>query len=243
MYLDLLKRSLTGGLEPDALVPIARLRALERTGAVVARRRPVKRAYIEEGRPEGALVGHTMIGRKRLDNLQACIEDVLTNDVPGDVIEAGVWRGGAAIFMRGVLTYQGSDRTVWAADSFQGLPPNDLKGLPSLAVSREAVEDAFRRYGLLDGVEFLDGWFADTLPGMKNHTWGVVRLDADLYQSTLTALTYLYPGLSLGGYLVVDDYADLPECRQAVDDYRAAKGITEPIRPIDWSGVYWQRCR
>src|SRR5688572_4859073 len=63
--------------------------------------------------------GHTMIGRARLDNLQACLESVLTREVPGDVIEAGVWRGGAAIFMRALLKVYGvRDRTVWVADSF-----------------------------------------------------------------------------------------------------------------------------
>jgi O-methyltransferase len=69
----------------------------------------------------------------------------------------------------------------------------------------------------------------------------VLRLDGDLYESTMDALTALYPKLSPGGYAIVDDYGAIPACRQAVHDYRDAHGITEPIQEVDWTGAYWQR--
>jgi O-methyltransferase len=69
----------------------------------------------------------------------------------------------------------------------------------------------------------------------------VVRLDGDMYESTMDGLKYLYPKLSVGGYLIVDDYGCIPACKEAVHDYRQAYGITDEIHPIDWTGVYWQR--
>ncbi|MBA3371162.1 MAG: class I SAM-dependent methyltransferase [Thermoleophilaceae bacterium] len=198
----------------------------------------------------------TMIGLKRLDNLQFCIEDALANGVPGDLIETGVWRGGATILMRAVLKAYGvEDRRVWVADSFEGLPPPDPGIYPSdkgnrlhtsdqLAVSLEQVKSNFERYGLLDErVHFLKGWFRDTLPEAPIEKLAVVRLDGDMYESTMDALVNLYPKLSVGGYLIVDDYGVLLPCRQAVHDYREAHGISEGIRPIDWTGVFWQRAR
>jgi hypothetical protein len=193
-----------------------------------------------------------MIGLRRLDNLQQCIETVLADGVPGDLIETGVWRGGATIFMRGVLKAYGvTDRTVWAADSFVGLPAADLERFPEdqgwdkldlpLAVSLEAVQANFARYQLLDEqVHFLPGWFKDTLPAAPIAQLSVLRLDGDLYESTIDALTHLYPRLSSGGFAIIDDY-NLPSCRQAVDDYRAAHAIDDAIQEIDGWGVFWRR--
>ncbi len=200
------------------------------------------------------LVAHTMIGLKRLDNLEFCIEQVVTNGVVGDLIETGVWRGGAAIFMRAVLKAYGvTDRYVWVADSFEGLPPPNTGKYPydagdtlhearELAVSLEEVKANFERYGLLDNqVRFLKGWFRDTLPAAPIERLAVLRLDGDMYQSTMDALVNLYPKLSEGGYVIVDDYGAIPACRQAVNDYRSANAITEEIHDIDWTGIFWQK--
>jgi hypothetical protein len=195
-----------------------------------------------------------MVGLKRLDNLQYCVEDVLARGVPGDLIETGVWRGGSTIFMRAILKVHGvTDRRVWVADSFAGLPPPDEARYPAdrgdqfylspeLAISLEQVQANFERYNLLDEqVRFLKGWFSDTLPRAPIDALAVARLDGDMYGSTMDALTHLYPKLSRGGYLIVDDYGALPACRQAVHDYRDAHGITEEIVTVDWTGAYWQR--
>ncbi len=196
----------------------------------------------------------TMIGLRRLDNVEACVTDVLQRDVPGDLLEAGAWRGGTTIFMRAVLAAAGDPvRRVWVADSFQGLPKPDADAFPAdagldytgytqLSVGEQQVRANFARYGLLDDrVEFLAGWFKDTLPHAPIDQLAVMRLDGDLYESTLVALETLYPKLAVGGYCIIDDYGALAACGRAVDDYRAAHAVTEPIQPVDWTGVYWRR--
>lgn len=195
----------------------------------------------------------TMIGQTRLHHLRGCVEDVVAHKIPGDLIETGVWRGGATILMRGVLKAHGvTDRTVVVADSFEGLPVPDAEKYPAdegldfsthavLAVSREQVEENFRTFGLLDDqVEFVPGWFRDTMPGLRDRTWSILRLDGDLYESTTDVLTNLYPQLSPGGWLIIDDYS-IPACAQAVHDYRTAHGITEAIEVIDDDGICWKK--
>jgi O-methyltransferase len=198
----------------------------------------------------------TMLSRDRLAEIQGCVEDVLANDVPGDCIEAGVWRGGGSILMRAVLDAHGAhDRRVWVADSFEGLPAPDPRypadegstfhTAGDLAISLERVRANFERFGLLsdDGVVFLQGWFSDTLPGTRDETWSVVRLDGDMYESTMDGISNLYPNLSVGGWVIVDDYQSIEACRRAIDDYRAEHGITEPLQHGDWCSVRWQRTR
>jgi O-methyltransferase len=201
--------------------------------------------------PMGA---ETMIGHTRLDNLERCIVDVIKDRIPGDLIEAGVWRGGATILMRAVLTAYGeTDRVVWVADSFEGLPRPDPVRYPAdtgdrhwtwpqLAVSVDEVERNFARYGLLDDqVRFLTGWFRETLPKAPIERLAVLRVDADMYESTMEALTYLYPKLSPGGFVIIDDYGDVPGCRKAVDQFRAEHAITQEMHKIDATGVFWRR--
>jgi O-methyltransferase len=188
-------------------------------------------------------------------NIRHCIETVIREQVPGDLIECGVWRGGAVIFMRGVLAAHGvRDRLVWAADSFQGLPAPDARRYPAdagdrfhrisgLAVGLEQVRHNFERYGLLDDqVRFLPGWFSQTLPNAPIERLAVLRLDGDMYESTWQAIEALYPRLSPGGFCIVDDYGDLVnQCQRAIHDYRDAHGITEEIIDIDGFGAYWRR--
>lgn len=259
-YLDVCKRCLTRGSYRASsrvegrrrwLVYAAAARAVGLFGFELVRR------VDPEARDQGldyTTDADTMVGVKRLDNLQACIVDVLRDRIPGDVIETGVWRGGASIFMRAVLHAYGiTDRLVWVADSFQGLPKPDPERYPAdandelwkasvLAVSLDEVKANFAAYGLLDDqVRFLVGWFCDTLPTAPIQRLAVLRLDGDLYQSTIDALSALYPRLSPGGYVIVDDYGAMASCRQAVDDYRREHAITEPIERIDWTGVFWRR--
>jgi hypothetical protein len=197
---------------------------------------------------------HSMVGLKRLDNVQACVETVLREGVPGDLIETGVWRGGTVIFMRAILAAHAAlDRVVWAADSFEGLPAPDLGRHPQedptanfhefsgLAVSLERVQANFARYGLLDDqVRFLKGWFSDTLPGAPIERLAVLRLDGDMYGSTMDALVSLYPKLSTGGFVIVDDY-HIDACRRAISDFRATHGIEDPLVAVDNNAVYWRR--
>jgi O-methyltransferase len=197
--------------------------------------------------------GLTMVGLVRLDDLQACIESAVADGVEGDVIEAGAWRGGAAILGRATLDSLGADeRTVWVADSFQGLPAPDagafpedrlldLSGVGFLAVPLEDVRRYFARFGCEQGVEFVEGYFKETLPTLRGRRWSVVRLDGDTYEATRVGLDSLYPGLSAGGYLIVDDYGLIPECHAAVHDFRREHEITEPIEKIDFNGIRWRK--
>ena len=145
-----------------------------------------------------------------------------------------------------------SDRCVWVADSFEGLPPPTPDKYPAdrgdnsheyreLAISLEQVQANFAKYALLDGqVRFLKGWFKDTLPGAPIDLLAVVRLDGDLYESTMDALNALYHKVSPGGYIIVDDFI-LPKCRAAIADFRRAHGISENIIDIDGAGVFWRK--
>lgn len=196
--------------------------------------------------------GLTMVGLARLDDLQSCVEQIVADGVPGDLIEAGVWRGGASILMRATLDSLGAaDRTIWLADSFRGLPPPDeafpedrrldLSWIGYLAASVDEVRGHFARFGCERGIEFVEGFFEESLPALRSQSWSLVRIDADTYESTWVALDSLYPGLSVGGFLIVDDYQFVEECRAAVDDFRREHGIEEAIETIDQVGVRWRR--
>jgi hypothetical protein len=246
LYLDLLKRSFTNTIfdsEPDInedefRFTLRRLAHYVNSDAI------------------------SMIPLARFDNIRNCIEDILRDGIPGDLIETGVWRGGAAIFMRATLKAHGvTDRLVWAADSFEGLPAPDAERFPleakvhagpmiqkayhNLAVSLEDVQRNFAAYGLLDDqVKFLKGWFKDTLPTAPIGVLALMRLDGDFYESTKDALA-LYDRLSIGGYVILDDYGEdsWTYCRKAVDEFRAERHIEEPLIEVDSKCVYWRRAR
>jgi len=271
LYLDLLKRTLTGAVQEDndSILGGVRTsgsprlakrvadsfgRVAGRLGLELAYKKPYDPHLRANGRDWPARAD-SMIGLKRMENIQHCVESAIRDDVAGDLIETGVWRGGATIFMRGVLKAHGdTTRKVWCADSFEGLPAPDPDRYPAdegdtfykqtgLAVGVEQVKHNFERYGLLDDqVEFLVGWFKDTLPTAPIEQISVMRLDGDLYESTWQAIEALYPKLSPGGFCIVDDYGDLvAQCQRAIHDYRDQHGITEEIVDIDGFGAYWRK--
>jgi O-methyltransferase len=271
LYLDLLKRSLTGALteDNDSILGGVRTagsrswkRRLANFAGQAAARANVEIVYKKPYDPTSREVGRdwparaeSMIGLRRMDNIQHCVQAVLSDDVPGDLIETGVWRGGACIFMKANLTAGGdSDRTVWVADSFQGLPPPNVTQYPAdmgddlytrsgLSVGADQVRHNFARYGLLDErVKFLVGWFKDTLPTAPIERLSLMRLDGDMYESTWQAIEALYPKLSPGGFCVIDDFGShQSQAGLAVRDYRKANGIDEEIIDIDGFGAYWRR--
>ncbi|WP_241834476.1 TylF/MycF family methyltransferase [Pseudofrankia asymbiotica] len=241
LYLDLMKRILTNTIYRDPPIP--------------SRMRP-ESEFDDTRRATGQdwpSVAHTMVGRARLDNVQECIATVIGDGIPGDLVETGVWRGGTAIFMRAILRAYGvTDRLVWAADSFEGMPVSGPDSHPSdqqtplhlangvLAVSLDTVRANFEAYGLLDEqVRFLPGWFRDTLPTAPIERIAVLRLDGDLYESTMDALNSLYPKVSPGGFVIIDDYM-IPACQEAVHDFHTAHGITAPLIKIDQDAVFWR---
>jgi hypothetical protein len=239
LYLDLLESALTGTLTED--------KAMTPSGAIEF---DLDRRLYGRDWPATA---KTMIGVARMRNLRRLVETVLADGVKGDLVEAGVWRGGACIYMRGILAAYGvADRTVWVADSFAGLPPPDAQRYPAdrddphhtikeLAVSLDEVKRNFEQFGLLDEqVAFLPGWFKDTLPGAPIKKLCVLRLDGDMYGSTIETLEALYPRVARGGAVIIDDYL-LEPCQKAVHDYRRRFRITEQIHDVDGAAAYWRK--
>ena len=270
MYLDLLKKTLNRAQISGRYVrhtPIAHGRAERYFYSAMGRllgagrfeiveRVPSDPGYYLEGsgpRLQGRLEdAETMVGTRQLDNIQFCVTDVLKRKVPGDLIECGAWRGGVTILMRAVLrAYGDTEKSVWVADSFEGLPGVDSRRNPHLdysagemAASLEEVKENFARYGLMDGrVHFVKGFFNRTLPAAPIGKLAVLRADGDLYESQMDVLNNLYPKLSVGGYAVIDDYLEFAGCKRAIDEYRRAHNITEEIKAIDGEGIYWQKLR
>ena len=197
---------------------------------------------------------HTMMGLKRLTNIQSCAQKVIQENIAGDFIETGVWRGGGCIFMQGILSAynQTQMRKVWVADSFEGLPPCNQELYPkdlydwtpmnhSLAISIDEVQENFRRYDLLgENVIFLKGWFKDTLPDVPIEKLAILRLDGDMYESTMDSLNNLYNKLQPGGFLIIDDYL-VDSCLAAIRDFRNENDIKEEIIMIDDVSAYWRK--
>ena len=245
LYLDLLKRTLTNTI--FATEPDTESDTLRYVGAAITH-------YQQSS-------AVSMLPLARMDNLQTCILDVIERGIPGDFIETGVWRGGATIFMRAVLkVLKVTDRVVWVADSFEGLPEPDAEKFPleakafnsaamtkyykHLAVGLEEVERNFAAFGMLDDkVKFLKGWFKDTLPSAPIERLAIMRLDGDYYESTRDALVNLYDKLSVGGYVIIDDYGEdtWTYCRKAVEEFRSERGITDPLVRVDKPCAFWRK--
>jgi len=218
--------------------------------------RPKQTGYDPKRRETGSdwpSVAHTMVGVVRLTNLKQLTQRTIDEQIPGDYIETGVWRGGSCILMRAVLeANQIRDRKVYVADSFAGLPPPKPDQYPmdagdifhtyrQLAIPIEQVRSNFASYGLLDDqVVFVPGFFQDTLPSLDAGPFALIRLDGDMYESTIVALNSLYPKLSPGGFVIIDDY-DIRGCRAAVDDFRRDHGITSATKFIDGAGIWWRK--
>lgn len=223
LYLDLLARSLT-----DSVYEYTGPDSVRSRGQDIPKR------------------GFTAIGVERLENIRNCAQVIFEDEIPGDFMECGVWRGGACIYMRGLLKNQGvKDRTVWLADTFNGFPSDvDEKWAAiniTFSVSEEQVRFNFMRYGLLDHqVKLLPGDFSETLPGFVGEL-ALLRLDADAHRSTMDALKAMYPKVSPGGFVIADDYLNIAETRNAVDEYREKNGITAPLQQADWCAVYWRK--
>lgn len=198
----------------------------------------------------------TCVRAAALDTLLSCMQAVENEGVPGDFLEAGVWKGGVTIFMKAFLNSIGDEtRKVYVADSFKGWPKveNDPDAsvcnntdLPWIVISRSEVEDNFRRFNLLDDrVEFIEGFFHESLKNAPVEKLAILRLDSDLYESTKISLKELYPKLSVGGYVIIDDYGHFKSCDRAVLEFRETQGITDRMLKQysrgGGPGVYWKK--
>jgi len=190
----------------------------------------------------------SMSGIRRINNVQSLVEQTIFEDIPGDFFEAGCWKGGMGVVIASVFTAhnQWSHRAIWQADSFEGLPSSGLY--------KASLEDAvygFRKLGFeRKEVKFLKGWFKDTFPPIaeeKKTKISVLRIDGDIYQSTIQAFIFLYPLVSVNGFVIIDDYVDWEGCRKATLEYRKACGIDETITLVYFApgeyinGIYWRK--
>lgn len=245
LYLDTVVKSITGynirtpGLKPGV-------------GSVLRRTTfdPSKRKVGRDW-PE---FGYAMSGLARLNNVRRVLEDIFTNNVPGDFMECGVWRGGTSIFARSVIVAYGESRSVILADSFHGLPRSSTSKdsdkwskMDYLRVSQSQVQSHFRDFDLFDSdhVQFVVGFFSTSLKKFRIENIGrrqlsVIRADGDMYESCLHIIVYLYDLLSVGGYFIVDDWTGFP-CQEAITEFRKHVGINDKIILIDASSVYWQK--
>ena len=311
LYLDLLKRVLLNIVyhEQSYQISLTRSKASGRPQPQLAsaERFLLKARILGE---DVALNTMSMIGLARLDSLHRCIEQLIADDVPGDLIETGVAKGGATILMRAVLRMKkDKTRRVLCCDTFcddkppprpavallfqplwilvvmltylplgrswhrklyavlmklQRSFPVDMRhvsqdtvdsfifyvrhghrflrpSVPPCGSGLAQVRSHFARLGLLDDqVVFLKGFFSETLPNAPVDRLSLIRLDGDMYASTMDGLAHLYPKLSPGGFCIVDDYYSFEECRLAVDEYRAAHGIDAEMVRIDNHAVFWR---
>lgn len=188
----------------------------------------------------------TLLSKSQLDLVEQALLDVEARGVPGDFIEAGIWRGGVVILMRALLNAHGiAGRRVFAADSFAGIPKNvrarndpvdswSDRWVASLA----EVQQNIARFGLLDDrIAFVEGFFADSLKTLAGERFALIRLDSDSYDSVEESLVELYPLLSEGGVIIIDDW-HLVGCKAAVLNYRSRHGVSEDIKVHD-GNAYW----
>lgn len=187
----------------------------------------------------------TLLGKGKLDLIEHAMLRQRERGVSGDLIEAGVWRGGAVALMAALLRATGeTGRRVVAADSFAGIPPDTQFPLDPVdrwpdrwVASLAEVQANLDQLGLLDQVELLPGLFADSLPKLAGRRFALMRLDADSYDSTMTALAWLYPLLCRDGVVIIDDW-HLPGCKLAVINYVRRHGLQVKFREAH-GNCYW----
>jgi O-methyltransferase len=195
----------------------------------------------------------SMIGLRALKNIQVCLETILRENIAGDLVEAGVWKGGASMFMRAILRAHGEQtKKLFICDSFEGLPPPESQyeadhgdthhTVKYLAVDLESVKQNFRRFGCQHPKNvFVKGWFKDTLSQLPTDQVALLRLDGDMYGSTMETLEALYDKVVPGGFILVDDYG-LTGCKMAIDAFRKLRHITEPIIEVTATQkVFWRK--
>ena len=200
---------------------------------------PVERETITAVRP------FTMTTVERIVSLCRAVEHVCRWNIPGDIVECGVWRGGSSMCAAMTLMERGAvDRRLWLYDTFAGMTEPSVEDVSYVGVEARPTWKRAQRadhnrwcYGSLDDVRanlrrtgypedrtiFVQGPVEETLPGNLPESIALLRLDTDWYQSTRHELEHLYPRLEPFGVLIVDDYGFWRGARKAVDEYFAAR--------------------
>lgn len=201
----------------------------------------------------------TMTSLERVAALRKSVEYVVRHEIPGDIVECGVWKGGSMMAVAQTLTELGAKRKLYLFDTFEGMSEptdfdKDLHGESAAScLQRHAgekdtswmwayspIEEVQRNlqstgYGMED-VEFVQGKVEETIPANAPEKIAILRLDTDWYESTLHELQHLYPRLSAGGILIIDDYGHWDGARRAVDEYLEANHLKILLNRIDYTG-------
>lgn len=195
----------------------------------------------------------TMVGHDRLYGLIDLVRQVEQENLPGAVVECGVWKGGAAAIMARTIKRFGYRRALWLFDSFAGLPaPSAADGEKAAAQyaadrGESSVADVLTALAKFDidpaFVTIVPGWFDQTLPAKRSAIGPIalLRLDSDWYESTKTCLQTLADQVVPGGFIVIDDYGTWPGARQAVDEFLASQsGSVINVRTLADGSVFWR---
>ena len=201
---------------------------------------------------------YTMTGPIRIYSLIEAVRYIVKNDIPGDFLECGVYKGGSMMAVALTLMSMGvSDRKLWLFDTFAGMPkPEDVdvnfRGKPAIEkfsrhriddesstwvnVPLEDVRDAMRLTGYPEkNINYIKGMVEDTIPGQAPELLALLRLDTDWYRSTKHEMVHLYPRVSSKGVVIVDDYAFFKGAQKAVDEYLAENDLRPMLHRIDYS--------
>ena len=202
----------------------------------------------------------TMTSIERLYALYKAVEHVVDAGISGDFVECGVWHGGSVMMMAlSAAQFGVSDRTIWLYDTFSGMPPPaaiDVQSLTGISAStlldanersetnpfwaittRGRVEANLRRTGYpAERFRIVEGDVLQTLPGEAPREIAILRLDTDWYRSTWHELVSLYPRLTAGGALIIDDYGYWEGARRATDEFFAREKRRPMLHRIDFTG-------
>ncbi|MDQ6632182.1 MAG: TylF/MycF family methyltransferase [Verrucomicrobiota bacterium] len=206
---------------------------------------------------------YTLTSSTRCQKLWDQCDQIFQSNVPGDLVECGVWRGGSAVIMALAARHFKQQRRIHLFDSFEGLPEptaadekaakdysegkasGSLTSIGKCSVGLEEVKDLLLNKLQFDKsfIHFHVGWFQNTIPAdaEKMGPIALLRLDGDWYESTRICLEYLYPKISPGGLVILDDYHFWVGCKKATNEYREQHGITAPIQEIDGDAIYWMK--
>jgi O-methyltransferase len=194
---------------------------------------------------------YSMAGPNEINQIYDLMKDIDKKNIPGDLIESGVWKGGMSIWMKAILNNsKHKQRKLYLFDTFSHFPNahqgKDKEIDPVTQIlfhnppSIDDVKNNFKKFNLLDkNVIFVQGDLLKTVPRTPIDNIAILRLDADYYEPTMVVLENYYFKISKGGYVIIDDYNnEYLDCRTAVDDFRNKNGISNPILQSN-GAVYW----
>ena len=198
---------------------------------------------------------YTMTGIESAYSCYRAAEYVVRHRIPGDVVECGVWRGGSSmVFALGLMRWRDTSRRMYLYDTYEGLPEPGARDVdPS---NRPAKEKWSRRrrgagstwcFASIEEVQrnvlgtgyprekifFVKGKVEDTIPRVAPKKISILRLDTDWFKSTYHELVHLFPRLSSGGVIIIDDYGHWKGAREAVDRYLGGNRIRLFLHRID----------